>query len=411
MIDGERDAPSELRRGAVPTNPMRAFAKNIVEGEGPVARAFDNLIVVLIIGCIVSVGLEATGGLPYWLTASLQVIEIITVVIFSIEFILRLLSATNRVAYVFSFNGLIDLLAIAPTLIAGVDARWLRVLRLVRLARILKLKTRVFEAKVLERTRELADKNAALETARAQIESELAIARAMQAAILPARFPSVPGCAGAARMVPAATMGGDFYDYLELPDGRLGLVVADVSGKGVPAAFFMAVARTNLREIALHSSAPGECLNRTNQVVLEQNPMDLFVTILYAVFDPASGSMSYANAGHNPPCLRHADGTVEMLVGGPGLVLGALPGINYTDHRLQLHPGDCLILYTDGITEAFNEVNEPYGEERLKAEIRAHGGGEVSTLVERILDSVKRFAGTAAQSDDITLVAFHRTPV
>src|SRR6202034_568217 len=167
------------------------------------------------------------------------------------------------------------------------------------------------ENTVAERTRELAGKNAALEQAQAQLKAELDVARALQIAILPASFPARPGCDGAARMIPATTMGGDFYDFIELPDGRVGLVMADVSGKGVPAAFFMAVARTNLRDLAARYVEPGAWLKHTHEVLCTQNPMDLFVTVFYAVFDTLTGVLCYANGGHNQPYLRHADGVVE----------------------------------------------------------------------------------------------------
>jgi sigma-B regulation protein RsbU (phosphoserine phosphatase) len=279
----------------------------------------------------------------------------------------------------------------------------LRTLRVLRLLRVLKLQTRILEATVAERTRELAGKNAALEEAHSQIHAELEVARALQLAILPAAFPARPGCEGAARMVAATTMGGDFYDFIELPDARIGVVMADVSGKGVPAAFFMAVARTNLRELAAHHAEPGACLARTNEVLCTQNPMDLFVTVFYCILDPASGVVCYANGGHNPPLLRRADGSVEPLDGQGGLVLGAMPGIDYPDHTVQLRPGDRLVLYTDGVTEAFNPAEQAYGEARLVAEVRAHGAGAPAALVERICQSVAVFAGSAPQSDDITL--------
>lgn len=204
-------------------------------------------------------------------------------------------------------------------------------------------------------------------------------------------------------MIAATTMGGDFYDFIELPDGRIGLVMADVSGKGVPAAFFMAVARTHLRELATRHAEPGACLARANEVLCTQNPMDLFVTVFYSVFDPQTGLLRYANGGHNPPVLRHADGAVEPLDGQGGLVLGAMAGIDYPDHTLQLRTGDRLVLYTDGVTEAFNAALEAYGEARLIAEVRAHGAGTPAALVERICQSVTAFAGSAPQSDDITL--------
>jgi sigma-B regulation protein RsbU (phosphoserine phosphatase) len=278
-----------------------------------------------------------------------------------------------------------------------------RALRLLRLLRVLKLQTHILENTVAERTRELADKNASLEQAQAQLKAELDVARALQIAILPATFPVRPGCDGAARMIPATTMGGDFYDFIELPDGRIGLVMADVAGKGVPAAFFMAVARTNLRHLAPRYAEPGACLAQTNEVLCTQNPMDLFVTVFYCVFDPTTGLLSYANGGHNPPYVRRAEGTVDVLSGAVGLVLGVMPGMAYPDHSMQLRAGDRLVLYTDGVTEAFNPADEAYGSERLIAEVKAHGDGPAAALVERICRSVTNFAGTAPQSDDITL--------
>jgi sigma-B regulation protein RsbU (phosphoserine phosphatase) len=179
--------------------------------------------------------------------------------------------------------------------------------------------------------------------------------------------------------------------------------MADVSGKGVPAAFFMAVARTNLRELALHHADPGACLAQTNDVLCGQNPMQLFVTVFYCVLDTTTGVLRYANGGHNPPYVRRADGTVETLNGAVGLVLGAMPGMIYPDHTLQLLPGDRLVLFTDGVTEAFNPADEAYGTERLIAEVRANEDDGAAALVERICRSVTVFAGEAPQSDDITL--------
>jgi phosphoserine phosphatase RsbU/P len=366
-------------------------------------RAFENLILALIVLSVASVILEATPGLPAWARRAFHIEEIVVVAVFSFEYLLRLVAAENRKAFVFSFQGIVDLISIAPFYLAGIDARAVRALRLLRLLRVLKLQTHVLENTVAERTRELADKNGALEQARAQLESELDVARALQIAILPATFPAKPGCDGAARMIPATTMGGDFYDFIELPDGRIGLVMADVSGKGVPAAFFMAVARTNLRDLALRYVDPGACLAQANEVLCTQNPMDLFVTVFYAVLDSTTGLINYANGGHNPPYVRRADGSVVVLGGAVGLVLGVMPGVVYPDHSIQLRTGDRLVLYTDGVTEAFNPADEAYGTERLIAEVLAHGDGTAAALVERICSSVTSFAGTAPQSDDITL--------
>jgi sigma-B regulation protein RsbU (phosphoserine phosphatase) len=366
-------------------------------------RAFDNLILALIVLSVMSVVIEATTGLPPWARRALHVEEIVVVAVFSFEYLLRLLAAQRKWAFIFSFQGLIDLISIAPFYLAGVDARSVRALRLLRLVRLLKLQTRVLENTVAERTRELAAKNKSLEQARAQLEAELEVARALQIAILPATFPAKPGCDGAARMIPATTMGGDFYDFIELPDGRIGLVMADVAGKGVPAAFFMAVARTNLRELASHHTDPGACLAQTNAVLCTQNPMDLFVTVFYGVLDPVTGLLVYANGGHNPPYLRRTNGSVEVLGGAGGLVLGVMPDVVYPNHTLQLLSGDRLVLYTDGVTEAFSPADEAYGTERLIAEVDAHGDGAAAALVDRICRSVTLFAGVAPQSDDITL--------
>jgi sigma-B regulation protein RsbU (phosphoserine phosphatase) len=385
------------------TAPVRRLAEVLLLRPGPYARAFENLILALIVLSVASIGVEAIADLPKWAVRALRTEEIIVVAVFSFEYLLRIVAAKQKLAFIFSFRGLVDLLAIAPSFFTGFDARWVRVLRLLRLLRVLKLQTHILETTVAERTRELADKNTALEQAQAQLQAELAVARAVQSAILPASFPAKPGCDGASRMIPATTMCGDFYDFIELPDGRIGLVIADVSGHGVPAAFFMAVARTNLRDFAALHPEPGACLARTNRALCEQNPLDLFVTVFYCVFDPTSGALRYANGGHNPPYLRRADGSVEALDGTGGLVLGVIPAVEFPDHTVQLRPGDQLVLYTDGLTEAFNPADEAYGTERLLAEVQAHGNRQAAAIVERICDSVATFAGGAAQSDDITL--------
>jgi sigma-B regulation protein RsbU (phosphoserine phosphatase) len=388
---------------------IRAWAQSLVGDEEPYARAFENLILVLIAVSVLSVLFEATETLPLWATQILRVTEIVIVAVFSFEYLMRIIAARNKLAFIFSFAGLVDLISIAPFYLVGLDARYVRVLRILRVLRVLKVQRRTLENTVAERTRELAQRNLALVQAQKQITEELDVARALQIAILPSSFPAKVGCDGAARMIPATTLGGDFYDFIELPDKRIGLVMADVSGKGVPAAFFMAVARTNLRELAIHHPDPSDCLTCTNEILCTQNPMDLFVTVFYCIFDPTTGELRYANGGHNPPCVRRAEGSIEILNAAGGLVLGAMPGVKYLNHTVQLRHGDRLVLYTDGITEAFNSADEPDGMPRLIAEIEAHGNGAAAGLVERICHSVSDFAGTTAQSDDITLavLAWH----
>jgi phosphoserine phosphatase RsbU/P len=396
--------PAPVRRGVASVSAkVRALAELLLVSRGPYGRAFESLILGLIIFSVASIGVESIPGLPEWATQALRVAEIIVVAVFSFEYLLRIVVAPSKLAFIFSYSGLIDLLAIAPFYLTGFDARWLRALRLLRLLRVLKLQTHILETVVEERTRELREKNAALEKAQAQLKAELEVARALQLAILPSAFPARPGCEAAARMIPATTMGGDFYDYIELPDGQIGLVIADVSGHGVPAAFFMAVARTNLRELAVRHTDPGECLAQTNDALCAQNPLELFVTVFYCILDPNTGVLRYANGGHNPPYVRRAAGPIETLNGAGGLVLGAMPGIKYPTHSVQLLRGDRLVLYTDGVTEAFNPTEELYGAERLVDEVQVHGGGTPTALVERICQSVTNFAGLAPQSDDITL--------
>jgi serine phosphatase RsbU (regulator of sigma subunit) len=391
---------------------IRGLAELLTEGNGRSARIFDNLILALIVFSVASIGIEAIPGIPVWCERALHFGEIGVIVVFSLEYVLRIVAAKEKMRFILSFHSLVDLLAIAPFYVVGFDARWLRTLRMLRLLRLLKLQTHLLERTVADRTRELAAKNAELERAQAQIKAELDAARALQIAILPASFPAAAGCDGAARMIPATFMGGDFYDFIELPGGRIGLVMADVSGKGVPAAFFMAVARTNLRDFAIHHNDPGACLAETNDVLCMENPMDLFVSVFYCIFDPLSGLLEYANGGHNHPYLRRADGTIETLDAARGIVLGVMPAAQYPNQQIQLRPGDRLVLYTDGVTEAFNGTEEAYGTERLLSVIRAHGDDDSTALVEHICQSVTTFAGNSPQSDDITLTVlrWNRSP-
>jgi sigma-B regulation protein RsbU (phosphoserine phosphatase) len=382
---------------------MRKLAALLLLRPGPYARTFDSLILALIALSVASIGVEAIPGLPAWAIRALRIEEVIVIAVFSFEYLLRIVAAQEKLAFIFSFPGVVDLLSIGPFFLMGFDTRWLRVLRLLRLLRVLKLQTHILETTVAKRTRELVSKNAALEQAQAQIKAELDVARTLQSAILPATFPARPGCDGAARMIAATTMCGDFYDFIELPHGQIGLVMADVCGHGIPAAFFMAVARTRLRDVAAQFTDPATCLAHTNQTLCAQNPLDLFVTVFYCVLDPVSGVLRYANGGHNPPYLRRIDGSVAALDGAGGIVLGAMPDAEFPDHAVTLRPGDRIVLYTDGVTEACNSADEEYGARRLIAQIQAHGGAAAASLVEHICESVTAFAGTAAQSDDITL--------
>ena len=267
----------------------------------------------------------------------------------------------------------------------------------------------VLEGLVKERTQQLEAKNLALQEAQAKIDQELDHGQRLQLGSLPDKFPDIPGWQGAAKIIPALQMGGDFYDFIPLPDGRVGLVMADVSGKGVAAAFFMAVARTTLSELAPHVSDPGECLERVNELMCERNPLDMFVTVFYAVLDPRTGSLSYANAGHNPPRQVSA-GRVMPLEGSVALALGILPEVAYTTNQHTLQPGDLLLLYTDGVTEAFNASHLAYGEARLDALLAAQGMRPPADVLQALIEDVAAHAAGAPQSDDITVTALKWQP-
>ena len=267
----------------------------------------------------------------------------------------------------------------------------------------------VLDKLVNQRTAELADKNQALVHAQSLINTELDLARKLQLAILPARFPDLTGCSGFARMLPATHMGGDFYDFVALPDGKVALVIADVSGKGVAAAFFMAVARTSINSLVRTLSAdPGKCLEAANIEICAQNPLDLFVTTFLAVFDPATGLVRFANAGHNPPIIRRREGLAEWVPSDRNLALGVIDIAEYPTREFSLAPGESLLLYTDGVTEAFNAHQEMYGESRLEALMAATPDANPAVLVAKVFDEVVAFADGHPQSDDITIALIER---
>lgn len=262
---------------------------------------------------------------------------------------------------------------------------------------------RQLDALVQIRTRELEDKNTQLEAAHRQIDEELQAAQTLQAAILPRSFPQTPRYHCHAMMVPARQLAGDFYDFIEVDQDRIGVIIADVSGKGVPAAFFMGISRTLLQAAAAEGLSPGLCLARTNDALCRNNPTQLFVTVFYGVLDLRTGEFVYANGGHNPPRLVHKQGgAVSWLPMTGGLVLGALEGMTYAEQRIQLNPGDTLFLYTDGISEAQDPNGEVYTEERLDHSLGDIGHAPVETLIGTITDNVRSFTGDAPLHDDVT---------
>ena len=244
------------------------------------------------------------------------------------------------------------------------------------------------------------------------IKGDLAVAREIQQAILPRIFPPFPENAGeldiAALMNAAKDVGGDFYDFFRIDDQRIGFVIADVSGKGVPAAIFMAVSRTLIRATGVRGVSPAECISYSNGLLAQESANYMFVTVFYGIYNIATGQVTYTNAGHNPPYLMKADGTILQLPFSSDLVVGAIDDFKYSEETLQLEHGDTLLLYTDGVTEAINSGDEEFGEQRLQAVLAQLTSNSSQDIIERIKACVSDFAGEAEQSDDITLLAIKR---
>jgi len=245
---------------------------------------------------------------------------------------------------------------------------------------------------------------------RERLEQELRVARLIQQTLLPKTLPELPGYDVAAYYQPAREVGGDFYDFVELEDGRLGLVVGDVTDKGVPAALVMATTRTMLRAAAQRLFSPGEVLQRVNDVLVTDIPPNMFVTCLYAVLDPGSGRLVYANAGHDLPYRRRAgrnEGAEELRA--TGMPLGLMPGMGYEEKEIELGKGESILFYSDGLVEAHDERREMFGFPRLQGLVGAHRSGG-SSLIGFLLSELTRFTGEDwEQEDDITLVTLERS--
>jgi serine phosphatase RsbU (regulator of sigma subunit) len=262
--------------------------------------------------------------------------------------------------------------------------------------------------RVAQLVRQLVRQQTAELQARERMEQELQVAQLIQRQFLPRELPRFAGWRIAAYYQPAKAVGGDFYDFIELPDGQVGLVCGDVTGKGVPAALVMATTHSILRGDAPQLVAPGEVLRRANQLLLDDIPPQMFVTCLYGVLDPASGRLRYANAGHNPPYARTGDGVVELRA--TGMPLGLMPDMTYEEKEATLGPGDTLLLHSDGLAEAHNPQRQMFGFPRLAALVG--GCREGQELIDRLLGELEGFTGPGwEQEDDITLVAVQRAAV
>ena len=240
---------------------------------------------------------------------------------------------------------------------------------------------------------------------RARIARELDLARDIQSSILPRAFPTRSTVSGYALMLPAREVGGDFFDFIAADEHHIGIAVADVSGKGVPAALFMAIAYTHLRTVAPLTTSPGVCLARLNALLAERNEQGMFVTVFFGILDTGTGELRYANGGHNYPALVKAGGAVTWLPGTGGMLLGMQAENEYSEGCIQLDPGDLLFIYTNGVVEAFDREGAEFSDGRLQAVLEEFGHLPVRGATEAVLAAVKTFESGAPQADDITCVA------
>jgi Serine phosphatase RsbU, regulator of sigma subunit len=242
--------------------------------------------------------------------------------------------------------------------------------------------------------------------ARERLEQEMRVATLIQQQFLPRELPQLPDWQVAAHYGPARAVGGDFYDFIALPDGRIGIVVGDVTDKGVPAALIMARTQSVLRGEAPRLVSPAKVLERANEILLPEMPARMFVTCLYMVLEPATGRVVYANAGHNLPYVRTAEGVIELRA--TGMPLGLLAGMDYPEHEAVLAPGESVLLYSDGIVEAHDRAGEMFGFPRLRELMATERSG--TDLLDHLLAELHAFVGRGwEQEDDITLVALQRT--
>lgn len=258
---------------------------------------------------------------------------------------------------------------------------------------------------VLRELRQAMEHQAAL----VGLRQELEIARSMQQSILPRRLPAMRGVEVTALMVPAREVGGDFYDYFMIDDHHLAVVIADVSGKGIPAAFFMAISRTLLKSNVLFLREPAQVATRLNEQLCAENEQLMFVTAFLAVLDTRCGTLDFVNAGHNPPVLRDKRGGVRLLPRGQNPALAVVRDRPYQQGRIRLRAGDTLLLYTDGMTEATDPAGGLFGEQRLLDAVALHDPA-CEDLPQALLRQVRAYEAGCAQADDIACVALRYEP-
>ena len=245
------------------------------------------------------------------------------------------------------------------------------------------------------------------------LKEDLVSAKEIQQSFLPRKFPPFPEVSDKvdiyASMDAAKDVGGDFYDFFRIDDDRIALVIADVCGKGIPAALFMAVSRTIIHSKGMQGVSAAECLKVSNQLLANSSVNYMFVTVFYAIFNTKTGLVTYSNAGHNPPHILRADGTTEQLPMDGQFMVGIFVDEEYTDKTLQLEHGDTLVMFTDGVTEATDSSSKEFGTGRLDSILRSQESGVRSQeIVEAVKAGIADYVGDAEQSDDITLLVVKR---
>jgi sigma-B regulation protein RsbU (phosphoserine phosphatase) len=241
-----------------------------------------------------------------------------------------------------------------------------------------------------------------------RLDYEIGLARQIQTSFLPNRPPVVPGYDISAAWRAARQVSGDFYDFINLPGGRLGFSIADVSDKGMPAALFMVLTRTLIRAMAIGKPTPKEALERANDLIISDAPSDMFVTAFYGMLDPTTAEFTFTNAGHNPPLWFRREQEELTMLREHGIALGVHRNIVLPEQRIMLGAGDTLLLYTDGVTDALNEREEEFGAPRLADLVASNADLSAQELVDEILRSVYEFSGAMPQFDDLTMVVLKR---
>ena len=244
----------------------------------------------------------------------------------------------------------------------------------------------------------------ALALEKERIGAELELANRIQASALPKEFPSRKEFSVYASMTPAKMVGGDFYDFFMIDEEHLGLVIADVSGKGVPAALFMMVSSALIRQTTAGQYSPAGILQSVNHQICSRNPEEMFVTVWLGILETATGKLTAANAGHEYPMLKRAGERFELLKDRHGLVVGAMDGVPYRDYEVKLEPGAKLFVYTDGVSEAVNESLVQFGTDRILESLRSSEEGTPREILEAVNHAVNEFAGDAPQFDDLTMM-------